>query len=345
MIKGFGCLGLAHRKYKLNSIINAVPTHWAIVAFDHPFGDVAPKIKKLINVGYKTFEIQCWWDDNHKIAPINHTEKKAKKWGKIARENPNCTFYLSHSCEYNEPDQQKVMERVRIVQKHAPNCIVVNSVWRGATIPGVITERHGDVNVGPGQIVNTDGTNHYDIDAQRWYDQNQDALMIVVWGYRQNLREIPDPGQPVPKPNQRTAAPSIEYNRSLVRLLSPKDTVNTDIKKPEFYKSHAEDDQEQNPSTPDDPRENKPCFASKQKADKAIILAANGKEIGVFKRFGSPISGCWRYYAGTPGGIRMYGYEIAEKAVKVSGSEIVSIKVGKKIYKNINPAFREGYFR
>ena len=223
--------------------------------------------------------------------------------------------------------------------------MVVNSVYKGATIPGIITERHGDVNVGPGQIVNTDGTNHYDIDSQRWLDNNQDALMIVVWGYRQNLREIPDPGQPVPKPKDRTAAPSIEYNRSLTRLLFPKGCVNTDIKKPEFYKSHAEDDQEENPSTPDDPRENRPCFASKHKADKAILIAANGKQIGVFKRFGTPINGCWRYYSGTPGGVRLYGYEIAEKALKLSGSEIISIKVGSKVYKNINPAFREGYFR
>lgn len=345
MIRGFGALGLAHRKYQLKTIINAVPRHWAIVAFDHPFGDVAPKIKKLIKAGYTTFEIQCWWDNNHRIAPLTHTEKKAKKWQKIALENPHCTFYLSHSCEYNEPSAQAVMDRVRIIQKYAPSCIVVNSVYKGATIPGVITERHGDVNVGPGQIVNTDGTNHYDIDAQRWLDNNQDAHMIVVWGFRQNLREIPDPGQPVPKPKDRNAAPSIEYNRSLVRLLTPKLCTNTDIKKPEFYKTHAEDDQEHNPMEPDDPRENRPCFASKVKADKATIIASNGKVIGVLKRFGSTINGCHRYYAGTPGGVRMYGYEIAEKALRESGSEIVSIKVGNKVYKNINPAFREGYFR
>lgn len=346
MIQGFDALGLAHSKYKLNTIVNAVPKWFAIGAFDHPFGNVAPKIKRLISYGYKTFRIQLWWDDNHKIAPLTHTEKQAKKWEKIAKGNPSCKFYLSHSCEYDESSKQKVIDRVKALKKYAPSCIPVDSVMKGAVSGLAIVEHHGDVKVKPGEIVSTDGTNHYDINAQAWLDNNKDALIAFVWGFRQNLREIPDPGQKVPKPKDRTASPSVEDNRSLVRLLEPKGVQNKDLIKPEFYKTHAEDDQEENPHEPDEKRENRPCLGVKVKAESAIIRAANGAIIGKLARFDPPMDGgIYRYYSGYKDGIGLYGYQIGNKAYAEAGSEIISIKVGKRVYLDINPAFREGFYK
>lgn len=339
---GIDALGLAHRKFDIKVILKAVPKDWAIGAFDHPFGNVAPKIKKLIKAGYKTFRIQLWWGpgSSHTLAPLEHTKKQAKKWEKIAKANPHCKFYLSHSCEYKTNSQAEVQKRVRILKDLAPSTSPVNSVWQGPTTPGVITEHHGDVTVRIGEIVSTDGDNHYDIDAEAWRVNNEGALIRFVWGYRCNLREIPDPGQKVPAPGERTAAPSVEYIESLVRLLYPKYASGNSVRKPELYKTHSEDDQEENPNTPDERRELRPVLISNHRAAFAEIIASNGTVIGKMPRY--PDEGSNRYYSGLPGGIGLYGYQIGEKALKVSGSEIVTLKVGNHTYPNINPAFREG---
>lgn len=346
MKRGFDALGLAHSKYPVKNVIQAVPRDWVIGTFDHPFGDVAPKVKKLIQAGYKTFRIQLWWSNQHVIAPIPHTEKQAKKWEKIAKANPDCIFYLSHSCEYNESNKQKVIERVQALKKHAPSCVPVDSIFRGVTSGLAIVEHHGDVKVKPGEIISTDGTNHYDIDSEKWRTDNEKALIQFVWGLLQNLREIPDPGQNPPPPLARNAVPSVPYNKSLVRLLLPKGVPHPNISKPEFYKTHAEDDQEQDPNEPNEKRENRPILGVKTKAPKAEIIANNGQVIGHLERYDPPMAGgIYRYYSGHKDGIGLYGHEIGEKALKVSGSEIVSFKVGKKIYSGFSPAFREGFYR
>lgn len=347
MIRGFDALGLAHDKYPVKNVIQSVPTDWAIGTFDHPFGDVSKKVNKLIDSSYKLFRIQAWWPKTpaHEIAPLDHTKKQAKKWQKIALANTHCKIYLSHSCEYNESSKQKVIDRVKILQDLAPNCIPVDSRFKGALSGMAIPEHHGAVNVGPGEIASTDGTNLYDINAQKYQDDNQDALIVFTWGFRENLREIPDPGQKVPPINLRNATPSVAYNKGLVRLLSPKNGASS-IKAPEFVKPYAEDDQEENPMTPDDPRENRPCVALKVNAPHLDIIASNGQKIGILKRFNPPLAGgLYRYYSGLPGAIGLYGWEIGEKARKVSGSEIVSLKAGNKIYTGINLAFRDGTYR
>lgn len=340
---GIDALGLAHGKFNVKVITSTVPKDWAIGAFDHPFGSVSEKIKKLIKAGYTTFRIQAWWSNQHHIAPIAHTKKQARKWQAIAAKNPHCKFYLSHSCEYYELSKTEVQKRVNIIKQYAPSCIPVNSVFRGATTPDAITEHHGDVRVAEGDIVSTDGINHYDIDADAYRRGNQKAAIQFIWGYRCNLREISDPGQKVPAPKDRTAAPDKKYMASLVRLGFPKGIQGADIHKPDLYKTHSEDDQEENPVEPDERRELRPCLISKVKASHADIIASNGEVIGKLARY--PDNKSNRYYSGLPGGIGLYGYEIGEKAMKVSGSEIVSLRVGKTVYKNINPAFREGYFR
>lgn len=52
-----------------------------------------------------------------------------------------------------------------------------------------------------------------------------------------------------------------------------------------------------------------------------------------------------RYYSGLPGAIGLYGYEIADKALKLSGSAFVWIKQGNNYYGPVHPSFRQGYFQ
>ena len=344
---GRDALGLAHPLYKAKTLIETTPAGWAIGCFDDPFGPVLKKLRRVLSSRkFPAVRIQAHWSNQHNIVPIAKLKKKLPTYEKLARDFPEVKVYVSHSCEYKENSQAEVRKRVELIRSLAPSCIPVNSCMSGATLDDVITERHGDARIRhPGDIVSTDGTNIYDIDAAAYVKENEKASICFLWGYRDNLREINDPGQPVPTPANRTAAPSKEYHQSIVRLGFPKGVADSNYEKVKIWKTHAEDDQEENPFEPDDPRENKPVLIVSAKADRASVITHDGKVIGKLAYGGQFLGGGYRYYSGGGGGANLYGFEFAAKALKVSGSEFVTFKVGNKLYGPVNPAFREGLFR
>lgn len=344
---GRDALGLAHPLYNAKTLIETTPPGWAIGCFDDPFGPVLKKLRRVLSFRkFPAVRIQAHWSNQHNIVPIAKLKKKLPTYEKLARDFPEVKVYVSHSCEYKESSQAEVRKRVDLIRNLAPSCIPVNSCMSGATMDDVITERHGDTRVKhPGDIVSTDGTNIYDIDAASYVKENAAAAICFLWGYRDNLREINDPGQQVPTPASRTASPSKQWHESVVRLGFPKGKTDHEYAKVKIYKTHSEDDQEDNPLEPDDPRENRPCLIADGKSSYAAILTLDGRSLGKLTFGGSFVSGGFRYYAGLPGGIGLYGYEIAKKAKALSGSEFVTFKVGNKIYGPVNPAFREGIFR
>jgi hypothetical protein len=246
-----------------------------------------------------------------------------------------------------------VQERLNLVDTILPYAVTVNNPWegRGASVMHYLHEYHGG---SPGRcdLVSTDGTNVYDIDAKSYVEKHGNREHpCFLWGYRFNLREITDPGQKPPPIPKRTAAPSPEYFKSILRLCEPMGQPP----KPSFecrpfgqgeiYKTHAEDDQEENESTPDERRENRPVLIVRPNVPVVDILCCRGERIGTLPRFGDFPGGLTRYYAGSPGGIGLYGYQIGDKAKTISGSEFVWFRAGKKIIGPVNPAFRAGVFR
>lgn len=353
---GNDLLGLAHEKMDVKLMIQLTPAGWAIGTFDDPFGDVLPKLKKMMDTGkYPVVRIHAHWDDNHKICPLDKLKKKLPRYEQLAKDYPKIKVYVSHSCEYNESSASEVKKRVDLVKQLCPSCIPVNSRWKGATTPGVLTESHGSkAKAKEGEIVSTDGENIYDIDVETWFKDNSKAAIIFLWGFRYNLREIPDPGQKVPKPKDRNASPNKQYTQGIIRLGSPKgsapvpvfkDKKITPIKSPDIWKTYAEDDQEENPLTPDDPRENRPVLIVKSKAKVLQIVTKDDKVIGKIPEGGKFGTNQNRFYSGGPGGVKLYGAEIAAKALKESGSEFVWFKDGDSYIGPVNPAFRDGSFR
>lgn len=342
---GLDYLGLAHPLFPLKAVTKLTPAGYAIGTFDDPFGPVLPRLRTMLKTGkFPTVRIHAHWANDHKVVPMKKLTEKLPSYERLAKDFPAVKVYVSHSCEYDEGSAAVIAERVQAIRKLAPSCIPVNSVWRGPTIPGVLTERHGDVGV-RGGFASHDGVNCYDLDVEAWKAKNAQALITFWWGYRFNLREINKPDQPVPPPSKRTAAPSDEYIESILRLCLPFGVPPTSVfpkakpfRKPCLWKTHAEDHQGS-----DDPRENKPVCVLPEKANQAEVLAANGKKVGELRYGGTFHGGGYRYYSG--GALGLYGYEIGKKAQKLSGSEFVWLRVGDKVYGPVNPAFRAGYFR
>lgn len=348
---GLDLLGLGHKRWPVKTTIEVLPQGCAIGCFDLTFGNVTKSLRRVLNSGkVPAVRVQLWWDNNHQICPLGVIQKRAPVYQMMSQEFSQVKFYLSHSCEHNGNAAQ-VSERMALLKKLAPNCVPVNSPWKGAIAKGEINEKHGDAGPIPGAfMVSTDGTNIYDIDADKFRSRNTGSVITFLWGHRFNLRELTKPGQVVPPPSERTAIPSKEYLKGVIRLMQTEELspcpapIFTQpvkpIEKPLLYKSFSEDSQGK-----DDPRENRPCLIISAQGAHADILTYQNKVIGRLAYGGTFEGGLHRYYSGMQGGVGLYGYEIARRADTLSGSEFVWFRVGSKIFGPVNPAFRRGYFR
>lgn len=339
---GFDFLGLAHPQWPIRETLIATPAGAAIGCFDDPFGDVIPHLRRLLLTNrYPAVRIHAHWADNHAIVPLDKLRKKLPRYEQLARDVPAVKFYVSHSCEYHEPDQEKVKQRVAVTRQLAPSCIPVDCPMNSPVSGDAIVEHHGDVRVRPGEICSTDGASIYDIDAERYVSQNTQATICFLWGARFNFREIAHPGQKAPPPRQRTAAPTREYLRAVVRLASPAGSAPDafpgarPFASPRLYKPFAEDMQGVASA-----RENKPVIILPVKVLALQVLASNGEMIAKLGYGGTYQGGMHRYYS--PGA---YGFQLGVKALRASGSEFVWFKAGGAIYGPVNPAFRAGFFR
>lgn len=341
---GLDLLGLAHPLFKLKDVIKALPQGWAVGCFDEVFGDVEPKLRKLLKArpDISTVRVHLWWGGSaHRIAPIDLVKRRAPVFNRLAVDF-GLYLYLSHSCEYNESSKSEVAARVAVIEKLAPNCIPVNSVYKGATIPGILIERHGSKAYG--DLVSTDGENIYDMDAVKWLKNTASSDVQFMWGARFNLREAYKEGQPVPPPSKRTAAPDYNFIRSIAELGEPKPEApkpaftSQAFKAPNIFKTHSED------IVGPGARDNKPVVIMDVKAPELQIVTCTGDVIGKFPYYGV-IGKQFRYYSGISGGPNLYGWQIAEKAEKTSGSPYIWLKAKGKTWGPIHPTFRQGVTR
>ena len=350
MIIGHDHLGIGHKLYDVKSVIKTATSGECLGAFLDVFGDAFPAIRKCLASGkYAVFRGHCEYNKDHTLIPIDKLKKMLPKCEKLAKDFPNVEIYISHTCEYYPCPVGEVKKRIDLIKQLAPSCIPVNSPMKGAPIlENVITEWHVTpenhetiVIKRPGDFISTDGMSCVDIDIVNFLNRNKEAACVFLWAARYNLREGKDP-QPAPK--DRTAIPNSFYMKSIGRLMLPigtppnmPDTIK--LEKPELYKTHAED-MEGSQS-----RDNKPCLILFEKVKVVTILDKRGQDIGKLQYYDTFVGGMHRYYSGIPGGINTYGYQIGDKAASKSNSEWVYLKVGKKIYGPIHPAFRTPWFR
>lgn len=346
MMNGLDYLGMGHPKWPTDLTIQSTPKGWAIGVFDTTFGDVLPALQKHLASGkFPAARIQLWYDSSHCLCPIDIIQARAPLYEKLAKQFPAVKIYLSHSCEYKDSNADSVKKRTDLLQKLAPSCIPVNTIWAGPGSAGVMQETHdcGGKISGLTRLHSTDGANAPDLDMNAWQNRFSGAEIRFLWAYRFNAKGgDKDPNAP----KDRFCFPDNRYIKGLIRMAdspgapcSPKFKGKVQaIKEPMLWKVYAED------SPTQDIRSNKPCFICPSKAKQLSVIDFTGKEVSVLRWFGPFENGpLQRFYSGT--GSNLYGYQIAAQAKKQSGSEWVWITDGKNFYGPINPAFRAGSFR
>lgn len=344
-MEGLDILGYAHKLVRPKMVAVTLPDGWGIGVFDDPFGPVIAKLNRLVKLREKLGRAPLrfvrfgahWGGQSHVIVPRKKLREKLPGYEQFAKENPQTRVYVAHSVEYAENQKTVVKDRVDMVREFAPSCVPVNSVWRGVTAGDAITERHGDVEVEAGEIVSWDGTNCYDKNVEAWKERNANALIRLWWGYRFNLREINDPGEVVPPPSRRTAKPSRNYTMSVV--VTAKDPGTPPVvpgakqfKRPEVFKSHAEDMKGVN-----DPRENKPVVICEAKRT-LEVQTINGKKLTKVSRYSVSDGKYNRFY------LKKWGWKLAKRAFELSGTEYVVLVEGDKKWGPVHPGKRTGYY-
>lgn len=199
-------------------LLKAHPDGYAAGFFATEFGDALPCVTQLFESGKVPYvRIQLWWESSHDY-PRESFDKiaaEAKRWEPLARRFTG-RVYLSGATEHllSESDAKLLASKV---MSAAPSGIYVNSPDRGgAHLPDVIDEVHGEAPEKPEgrYIVSTDGTDIFDVDVKQWRAKYPDALFQCAWAPRFNLID----GETKLAPKERTAKPSVEYIKRVVRL-------------------------------------------------------------------------------------------------------------------------------
>ena len=350
---GLDLLGLGSKAWNINELVAKWPQGYALGCFDAGwpdcFGDPRAKVEQILATDRcPALRTHIWWSYQHKGVTVPDLKKRLPLWEAIARKFPTKKIYISPSCEYsNSVSVPLINQWLAAIHQLAPSCIPVLTPMNAPVVNGVIVEKHGTkAKAGQGQFASTDGQNLCDIDANAWMTANHSAEITFGWG---NLFNLAEAHNTLP-PSKRTSAPSFKYVEQVRRNMEPKGVAPaptfqgkiTPIRKPFLYKVMAEDNP--GPGT----RDNRPLLIAKGNSRSAEVITKDGASLGkmvVFDRPGAYPGGLTRYYAGLPGAVNLYGWELASKALAVSGSEYVWFKVDGVIYGPTNAAFRTGFYQ
>jgi hypothetical protein len=207
----------------------------------------------------------------------------------------------------------------------------------GKVLVGVINEVHGDDN----RIVSNrldfsfDGTGAFDSDVETYKKKFSKAETFYLWYSGMNGRLNDNDKTPRP---QRKAWPTARYLDSLSYLSTDRGKVS--VPKDWILKSHAD-----RHTTPPEPRAGKPVIIAPDVGNTIECLSSKNQKICTATK--GPL-----YKENRPGKPKRYiyriddwGYLLAEKAKRISGSPRVKLRVKGKSVGIGHLAFRGGTFR
>lgn len=354
-IEGYGLYGLTSKSWNLDAtiaFINSRPNPVAISFLDtvwpnsfNPGQDPRIHINHLVaECPHKIIAIEphvYWFKDHatnqHAICPLDILEARSKLWNTWATNHAGIRTYISHTLEYSEKSISAIQQRVDCIKKYAPLCVPVNSPMGTAPFTaGTINEEHTNKATTKGnQIANFDGSNCYDEDVQEWLRHNT-GLINFMWceecngaesgGFVECFARTNFPGKDL------FSAMGYMYDPPQPKPESPLTLLP--LVKPNLYKVCGEDEKGK------DPRDLKPMlWVVGHGRSPAKIVTFDGKHVlGELISFDDE-----RRYAGLPGGINKWGYQIAQKAIELSGSPYVAFQVDDKFY-GLEDAGRRGDF-
>ncbi len=265
-------------------------TQYAVGIFAEAFGDAYSTVEAALKKGTLHIRIHLIWSDTHSFGDkdISKIKKLSAKYNKLALKYPNSLVYLSPFCEHNLSNPDKYLD---IVKSDAPNCVVVNTPWKGKLSNKYINEVHGDHAKPNGiYLYSFDGTEATNSDVEKYKKKYADAEIFFMWTGRFNLNwsENDKTSRPQRIKEANLRKPSKDMIDSIAYLFSIKGFYSLDKKS--LLKSHSE---KHNAA---DTKGDKLLIITPAKV-KELILKRNGKVIGKLSYYGSYVDGRYRYYA------------------------------------------------
>jgi hypothetical protein len=335
MIYGLDFLGGA--KYS-DLIQREMPEQWIMGVFTSTFGDALPVVTQVAQEGRASgIRLNLAWSDSHTFKPSDFAKiaKEAKRFAPVVKRFPNLKWYVSGATEH-QLDGAQAFKLCDMVIAELPDATYVNQPWegRGAFLQrsDVVNETHGD-KAKPAPTFryafSCDGSDCFDFDIESKKKQFKGAEYFMMWTSQCNGRMKADDKTPRP---QRKAWPTGQLIDAMIYLHRDQGAVSL----PKGYLVKPKSDQHMVPA---EPRALKPVIICPVKADRLELVADNGQVIHISSKPQPFADGRFRYY------FDQYGYQIAEKAVRIHGKATASLRVGRKIVGTLNPAFRQGGFR
>lgn len=302
-------------------------------AFLEIFGNGFPIAKDMIeNQNIPFCRFQGIWKDSHRFGKkeFDLAIEQGKKLNALAA-NQSKPVYFSPWCEHGESGND-IKSLLQALKPHTPNLILINSPNKGGPIiSGFLNETHGDYMPKGIAWYSADGQSSVDtdIEARKTKARQLGVTHFGFWDANFNLKkEDRDPT----KREDRQVKPQWHIYKALAYLAN--DKGETKLPPNWIYKTHAE--QHNNPPSK---REHKPLFICPIKDNFLDLVACNGKRVARFPRAGNFTDGRAIYRFDDA-----YGFQLAQKAKKISGCDVVTIRIGRTNRGAINPGFRHGNF-
>lgn len=324
------------------AMLQSHPNRWCAGIFLRTFGDAKKTIIKMCESGkFSEIVIHTEPFDRSHAYPIAPNKKRIIadfKWlQSIAVRFPGTEILGSPFCEHNHK-ASSMAPLFKELQRVAPSVTMVNSIWKGQVVPGVITEIHLE-NSKPkakpqgAYMVSLDGFGGKgeggmtDTDLEAIIKRYPDARQFRIWDFRMNGKFGWKDRADV---KNRKHWPDSKYLNSRIKTLKWREGGIT-WPSTQLYKPCADDHGDPAPT----------------KDNKLIVIlpGSNKKEVKVFDSNGNHIDTLRSpkddpEHNGDPKGIRYYStkyaYEVANQAVKNTGSSLV--RVG-------NSPLTDGYLR
>jgi hypothetical protein len=285
------------------------------------------------------------FDRSHRypVRDLLSTLRADAAWAeRLSRANPNVVVMFSPFCEHNHP--RSVMEPVFMeLQRIAPSVLMVNSIWKGEQVPGIITEIHipsskllpgiprGEFTVswdgcGGDPRVQYQG-DFPDTDVPTILAHYARARHIRLWNFRCNGKFGNKDTTPV---GQRKHWPNEHYLTGHYWMMRNREGQKT-WPNSGLYKPFADDHGSGG-------KDNKAMAILPIPGGSVKVYDSRGKHIDTFAKFGKPHTGepkGNRYYSA------LYAYQIGNIAQQNTGSRL--IRIGDMPLTDAD--FRSGRFR
>lgn len=333
----YGISYLAGAKYS-QVVLDEHPDSWDAKIFAVTFGDAYAFADKLLSTGRcPNLWIQMLWDDNHSFGDKNIPDliKLAKRYQQLQLKHKDKTIWLSPFCEHRLKNPDKYIE---IVRTHAPSCRFFNSPEKrtGSFSTKYLNDIHNS-DAPKAKVPYTfdyDGEDAFGANIEAHKNRFADCEVFFLWSPHLNLKYKLDDKTPR---DQRKYRPKGKHIDALIYLTNSKGQTKLP---PDYILKPVSEDTQGFTGRPD-AKSNKVCFICPPnvKEIKLVAIGSNqvidsAKNYGLYKD-----KKRYRYYT------TLWGFEIAEKAKRITGDPRVRLFINGKEVGIVNTAFRDGSYR